>query len=373
MSFLHSRVLIGALLFFAFLVMLVTSILLFTQRHDAAISVMHTMIGVVMSGTIVWHTIKNRRILLSYLNPLKKHNGAYSLSFFLAISLVTYLSMAPYFSLSPAAMVYRFGQSLKAADKAEHGKEVIFEEYNAAIPKAQGQTVTVEFKKGPYFMWPQYALWIETLEGEFVQPLYVTRSIATNNFTNKVTKVDAEQVFDSHLMIGESPLALTALEGGEDPQTKNTRMRPESLPVFLHKLGKQASNGYFLPTDNALQVDGYSGATMMNNFIYHTQMRDRLVGQYRVRLEINHSFDYNSYYRSDRFPDDKVYSGDGYSAQPSVVYETVIDFSQPQQLQKMTIVGRGHHSGKDGILYRDLENLTTALELVDRVLISHSL
>ena len=369
----QSRVFIGALLLCAFLVMVVTSILLFSQRHDAAISVMHTMVGSMMALAIVWHAVKNRRMLFTYLNPFKKYQGKHSFSLALVLSLVTYVCISPYFNLNPAVSIYQFGQSLKAADKAQHIKETIYSEHRAKTPTSVGQTITIELKKGPYFMWPQYAFWLETLEGEFVQPLYVTRSIATNQFTNKVTKVNPEQVFNSHLMVGDNPIAQTALQGEQEPSTKDSRMRPESLPVFLHQLGKVSSSGYFLPADNTLQIDGYSGATMMNNFIYHVQIAQKLAGKYRIRFEINHSFDYNTYYSSDRFPDDKVYSGDGYSAQPSVIYESVIDFANPNELMKMQLVGHGHHSGKNGMLYKNTTKLTTALELVDRILVSHTL
>jgi hypothetical protein len=68
-----------------------------------------------------------------------------------------------------------------------------------------------------------------------------------------------------------------------------------------------------------------------------------------------------------------VYSGDGFTAQPSLIYQAIVDFDQPSKLQKMQLIGHGHHSGKDGDVRTDLSNFTTALELVDRILVSHSL
>jgi len=369
-SRINTRAFIGATLFIAFLVMFVTSVLLFSKQHNNLIALIHTLIGFLMVLTLVWHLAKNFRPLAQYLNPLKQHAVKFSFSLPLAVLVVVYLVVSPLFRLSPALEVYRLGQTLKAADKGTLDEEHTFIERDFKPANATGQTVTIELKKGPYFLWPQYAIWLETLDGQFVQPLYVTRAIGTNNFVNKVTKKDPSQVFTSHLMIGPNAQARTALKGGEDPETKNTRMRPESLPVFLHQLGLKADNGYFVPTDDSLAIDGFSGATMTENFIYHAQLPSKLKGKYRVLMELNHSFDFNEYYSSDRFPDDKIYSGDGFTAQPSVIYQAVIDFEQPEQISKMTLIGRGHHSGKDGKIYKDTSNLTTALALVDRAIVS---
>lgn len=366
----NSRAFIGATLFAAFLVMLVTSVLLFSQQHSNLIALIHTLIGFLMVGVLIWHLIKNYKPLAQYLNPAKKYMGKVSFTLPLALFVVGYLVASPFLGLAPAMEVYRLGQTLKAADKDTQDEEHTFIERHLATDNALGQTITVELKKGPYFLWPQYAIWLESLEGEFVQPLYVTSAIGTNNFVNKVSQKDASQVFTSHVMIGPDADPMNSLTGGEDPESKDSRMRPESLPVFLHQLGEKADNGYFVPTNETLVIDGFSGATMTENFIYHAQLPKTVSGKYRVRMELNHSFDFNEYYSSDRFPDDEIYSGDGFTAQPSVIYQAVVDFDSPEQIHKMTLVGRGHHSGRDGQVYKDTENLTTALELVDRILVS---
>ncbi len=369
----NSRVFIGVTLFCAVLVLVVTSIWLYTKQHSPLIAVIHTMVGFTLIIVVLWHIIKNITPLKGYLNPIKKYAAKYSVSMPFGVATVTYLVLSPFLSLPPAQQVYLLGQTLKATDKKEQDAELKYVERTVKNDDATGQMITLELKKGPYFMWPQYAFWLETLEGDFVQPLYVTNAIATNNFTNKVTVRDGAQVFDSHLFIGENALGDSVLESGLEPESKDTRMRPESLPVFLHQLGVTATNGYYVPTDSQLEIDGYSGATMMENFIYSIQLPAKLTGKYRVRFEVNHSFDYNTYYSSDRFPDDAIYSGDGFSAQPSVVYQAIIDFDKPNELNQMTLVGRGHHSGRNGELYKDLNNLTTALQLVDRVLVSTKL
>ncbi|KZN47276.1 hypothetical protein [Pseudoalteromonas luteoviolacea] len=372
MSSFQSRSFIGVILFCALLIMLVTSLIMFSKQHNALIALMHTLVGLLMLLILVWHLIKNIRPLKQYLNPFEKHSGRFSLAWPLALCVVGYVGLAPVFQLPPAIEVYRFGQTLKAADKAEGDAEIKYVQREVKDSKNTGQRITIELKKGPYFLWPQYALWVESLSGEFIQPLYVTEKLATNQFTNKVTKKDPDQVFNTHLLTGEGPNAWDVLEGEEEPASKNKRMRPESLPVFLHQLSMRAENGVLVPDNDSLTIDGFSGATMTDNFIYTTQLQAPLKGLHRVRLEVNHSFDFNEYYSSDRFMDDTIYSGDGYSAQPSVIYEAIIDFGAQHNkvLEVMTLVGHGHHSGRDGNIYADVSKLTSALELVDRVIVS---
>lgn len=369
----HTRTFIGAALFAAILVLLVTSILMYSQQHHTGVAITHTMVGFVMLIVLFWHLAKNKVSLFKYLNPFTKHGSSKSIAMPIASIIIGYLIYAGLTGAAPARLVYMFGQTLKATDEGEKDKEHKYVERVILPEGAKGQTITLELKKGDYFLWPQYAFWLETLDGEFVQPLYVTEKIATNEFTNKVAKVDPDQVFNTHLLIGEGANARTSLTGGLDPETKDTRMRPESLPVFLHQLGVQTESGLYLPTDDKLLVDGFTGATMIDNFVYSIQLPERLTGQYRIRFEVNHSFDYNEFYSSDRFPDDPIYSGDGFTAQPSVIYQGLIDFDKAsEELVNMSVIGRGHHSGRDGQIYDDLDNLTTALELVDRILISHS-
>ncbi len=115
--------------------------------------------------------------------------------------------------------------------------------------------------------------------------------------------------------------------------------------------------------------DAYTGTTMLDNFLYTSTASSLLQGKYRLRFELNQSFDFNEYYSSDRFPDDDVYSGNGYSAQPSVIYEAIINFSAQQRVYVMSLIGHGHHSGRDGRIRPNVDKLSTALKMVDRIIV----
>ncbi len=89
-------------------------------------------------------------------------------------------------------------------------------------------------------------------------------------------------------------------------------------------------------------------------------------------VEINQSFDWNSYYSENKFSDDEIYSGSGKVGQPSLIYAAEISKSEiTSPVHKvMNLIGHGHHSGKDGKLYTDLSRITTAKNIAERIILT---
>jgi len=365
----QTRSLVSLSIFFIFIVMLITSVLMFIQSHNTSVAITHTIVGLGLLLMLIFHVKNNIKALFNYfkvkLNPTSKK---YNFTMPVALVSISTLVVMSLLQFSPFLNFYNWGNEIRSTSgtAAVKTEEVTYQVFNMQTGADDGTSLSIELKKGPYFLWPQYAIWLETLEGEFVQPVYVTQAIAKNEFTNKVTRKDG-RVFDSHLIVEQGSIIDELFVFGQEPETKDTRIRSESLPVFLHKLGAKTSDGLFAPTEGDLISDAFTGATLSNNFELNTKTQAPLNGQYKLRFEINHSFDFNSYYSSDRFPDDPIYSGNGYSAQPSVIYETIIDTNNKNALYNLSLIGRGHHSGKDGEIYKDLSNMTTALKLVDRI------
>ena len=82
------------------------------------------------------------------------------------------------------------------------------------------------------------------------------------------------------------------------------------------------------------------------------------------------AFDDNEYYSEFDFPDDDVFhSGTGQLGQPSIVFEASVDMNDNKDYYLMELIGHGHHSGQTGELDSDLSTLTTALEIVERIVI----
>lgn len=360
------RSFISLSIFLGLTILFITSLLMFLKPHQDLVALLHTIFGFWLLLLLLWHIKNNLKPLKGYL----RNTGATKINIVPlgSVGVFMVLLILVYYQTVPFMQFYRWGQSLRAATANVVDEQQIYQIRRLQPEIATGETLSIEFRKGPFFMWPQYAIWLETLDGKFIQPLYVTGKLAHNNFANKVTRKNPQQVFT------DNPLAAD-ISGGEifeyqwDTASKNDRMRPESLPVFLHALGLTSSNGRMVPEISTPILDAYAGATIIDNFQLTTKSLTSLPDQFRIRFEINQSFDFNTYYSSDRFPDDDVYSGDGYSAQPSVIYESVVDRNDKQSIYLLKLAGQGHHSGKDGEINPDTSNLTTATQLVDRILV----
>lgn len=359
------RAFIGLSLFLSIISLLVTAIYLFIKPHNDWIVITHIFTGLWFFLLLGFHVKNNIKPLTHYL--FKKHNRFGHIVPIISVSLALVLLGLFYLQAQPFKAIYVWGQQLRSAADKPVDAQQLFTTYTLQPANANGLTFELMFRKGPHFMWPQYAFWLETVDGKFIQPLYVTEKLAANGFANKVTKKNPGKVFtENPFTTGEDENSIFSYEW--DPASKNNRMRPESLPVFLHAMGIQSSKGNYFPETATPLLDAYAGATLTDNFILTSQALAELPKQFKLRFEINQSFDFNTYYSSDRFPDDAIYSGDGYSAQPSVIYEVLIDQDKLQPVYAMQLIGHGHHSGRDGNLYPDISQLTTATQIVDKII-----
>jgi|GEM_PF-404959 len=369
-----SRAFVSLSILLSFSVLLITSLLMFINRHTELVSMLHTIIGFTLFVIIFWHLKNNFTPLKKYIHlPIREGKGKYNFSMPLAVLLALSVVCLSLMQFPPFKVFYHWGDILRARDKTEETLQFTYARIDNTQPQARGEKLTIDLRKGPYFMWPQYAIWLETQDGQLIQPLFVTQKLAKNNFSNKATKIDKNQIFTSNPMASESREKPT-FTFEYDPDSASQRMRPEALPVFLHKLIAQTSGGALNVVDNdappkSSGVDAYAGATILDNFLLSTRSFKPLPDVYKICFEINQSFDFNDFYSSDRFPEDLVYSGNGYSGQPSVIYEAIIDRQLNEQYYAMKLVGHGHHSGQDGEIHYDMENLTTATQLIDRIIV----
>ena len=169
---------------------------------------------------------------------------------------------------------------------------------------------------------PQFAVWIEDLNGNFVQTLTVTKKAATN----------------------------TWVSGPENG-------RPEALPVWKHR-----------SSNSITAIDAESSATPKGT-VAVTQSADKLTtGQtYVVFLEVNSSFDYNDTWPKNAKEDSPGYSG--VNGQPSVVYSARFIAGKNIEVE-LSPVGTGAVDGSDGEIRPTLDGLTTALSIIQHATLS---
>jgi len=205
---------------------------------------------------------------------------------------------------------------------------------------AKGTGFEIQFYKGKHHNHPTFAFWVEDLEGNYLETLYVTQYLATGVF--------------GHGAISEGKWSS---EPGE-------AKRPASLPYWLHKRGIIADGKTYLPTPEKPVADAITGATPHNDFVLTAHSTQQLPSKFRLMLEINQPWDWNEYWNNGLYPVDADYKT---SCQPALVYSVEIDQSKTEKDFYLNPIGHSHYSGKDGELYTDLTTLTTAKQIVHKV------
>ena len=374
----NRRAVVSLAVFLFFSVIFITSILMFIKPHTPLVASVHTGIGFMLLGVVGWH-IKNNFASLKHYSRWNspKAGGSINLALPLIILLGVLVLGLAFTHSWPFRNLYEWGNILRSGEKSAEEIRFSYLRVDKTQVNAVGDELVIDVRKGAYFRWPQYAIWLETMEGEFIQPLFVTRKLARTGFINKVALRDKTQVFNTDISDYDDKSWDKTFSMEASPETAQQRTRPESLPVFLHQLASKTKQEFLFSTgktalgdsSTAYSIDGFAGATLLDNFLLSSRTIKSMPDKYRVRLEINQSFDFNKYYSSDRFPNDPIYSGDGYSGQPSVIYEAVVDIQSPQHFYLMSLIGHGHHSGQNGVVDSDMNNVTTARELIDRVVV----
>lgn len=213
------------------------------------------------------------------------------------------------------------------------GQQTVPEEIQTN-PDGKGQAISLRMIAGPEHNHPLMAAWVEDLDGNYLQSLFVANSIATGVYRHGQER-----------------------EGKWAP---GPQRRPAALPRWAHQRGVKASDGLFVPGPQTQVADAYTGATPQASFVLRTKLDKEIQQAFKLFVEVNQSWDWNTYWTNNKFPDDPEYKT---SSQPAVVYSVVLDPQKNGEMKALKIVGHSHYSGKDGRLYEDTETLTTALEI----------
>ena len=207
--------------------------------------------------------------------------------------------------------------------------------YNMA---GQGQTLQISFTKGVTHNHPCMAFWVEDENGNYIQTLFVNKSVGKGIFEHGSTAT-----------------------GKWEP---DVRRNPALLPRWSHKRGVLAEDSLYIPSPARPVPDAYTGPTPLHHFVLISKLDKPMQGKICVFMEINQTWDWNEYWTNNKYPDDKNYKT---SCQPALVYKAVIDLSQPSAQAELLPIGHSHYSGSDGNIDADLSTITTALKIAEKV------
>lgn len=164
---------------------------------------------------------------------------------------------------------------------------------------------------------PQFAVWLEDTEGNYIRTLYVTAKASKKNWI------------------------FAPSEG-----------RPESLPVWYHASKQDTRKGKEAQKANEfLGLDAVTSATPKGGIIFEDEIEDTSC---IIKAEFNLSFDYNEFYTKKNSSD---------NGQPSVVYQAELTEGESEEV-KLNFAGTGSLDGSDGQIHKDTEGLTTATSIV---------
>lgn len=219
---------------------------------------------------------------------------------------------------------------------------------NKDLLKYESGDLRVEVEKGenwlhdfPLFMGikkknpPQIAIWLEDTLGNYLSTVYVTHKIATQSW-----------------------------------QAAGKNRRKEALPHWCYSRNVQYEDNLYLPTKKSPFVDGLTGATPQGSFDVRLKPLGELE-QFIVKIEINHSTDFNDFYLESAEEGTSGYSGgDKGSGQPALVYVAPVNMASGKTKFEAALIGHSSADGTNGRINEDISTLTTALDIVKRITVN---
>lgn len=207
-------------------------------------------------------------------------------------------------------------------------------------PEQINSKLEFEFTPGKSHNHPSIAIWVEDLEGNYIETLYVTQYFAKGIFGH-----------------GE-------MEQGKWKNEPGNVRRPATLPYWSHKRNIKAADGLYAPSPETAVPDALTGATPKAGFTLRTGSKTDAGKMFRVLAEVNQPWDSNDFWTNDKYPDDFNYKT---SLQPALVYAVTVSPDDKGKPLYLNPIGHSHYSGKTGELFTDISTITTAREIFSKI------
>lgn len=340
-----NRKIISTTIALVFIILIITGLLMYFNPFTKTTASLHTLAGLLFIIFALFHVVNNFKSLKSY-NISKKNRMVISKSPMIISIILIVIVLGVMDNNKIVNWLYEYGNQYRAQIEGTTGMDFNYEIINVQPPQSDIK-IEIEIKKGKSYNYPIFVIWMEDLEGNYLETLYVSKAIATSTFQYGSEDENGEWVPD-------------------------IVRRPEAVPFWAHQRGIKAKDGLFVPYGQSSDLDGVSGATPIGNFLIESGLPKELKEPFRILLEVNQSYDWNEFYTKDRYPDDKIYSGSGQVGQPAIIYSSIITLMDNGNDSHYFLkpVGHSHHSGQTGELYMDLSEITSALNIIDRAIVS---
>lgn len=201
----------------------------------------------------------------------------------------------------------------------------------------EGRRVKIEFQRGEDWfhkqkiftfnvtITPQFSIWVENDNGEFIQNLCVTRCFAKQEWKFAKNKEDE-------------------------------CIRTMCMPYWFNKYQKAGNKK---PTLANPLPDAVTGATPTGSFILESVL-GTTNGKVNVFIELNKSFDYYGEFTKERKESE-------FNGQPSIIYKAEIDLDSTNQDYIFKLIGHGGENGDDSKIYNDIDKVKRAQTMVKSI------
>jgi hypothetical protein len=211
------------------------------------------------------------------------------------------------------------------------------------IPEQINTQLEFNLTPGKHHNHPSFAVWIEDLEGNYIETLYVTKYFATGIFARGETE-----------------------QGKWKNEPGNVR-RPATLPYWSHKRNIKAPDGLYAPSAETAVPDALTGATPKAGFVLNTGSKVSADKSFRVLVEVNQPWDSNDFWTNNKYPGDFNYKT---SLQPALVYAVTVSPREAGKRLFLNPIGHSHPSGTTGELFTDISGITSARDIFSSIVVT---
>ncbi len=336
-------------LLFAFAILIASALLRFFQPFSLATTRVHIVFGSLILLLVGLHLSSRLGYFSRMLKERKSSSAGQPSSLkLLVLPILTcgYLLAACVLSWWPAPQLLSLGYEVKnraAIFRPETGTAIRTLDDHTQLKRQTDEdaSIFVEIEWGPAYdpvaefptpfagARPQIAIWAESSVGALIETFFVSEESAFS---------------ESFEWDG------------------NERRRVDILPIWRHQF--TLASGIEPDGD----IDAYSGATPDHSFSIANYLHEDPNGFY-FSVEVNAPNDPNEFYHSEQSESELGYTLPGVG-QPSIFYSAYIDPEDDRKYYLMEFVGHGGSSSQQsGEIYYDSKDLTTARNLIEKIIV----